>query len=107
MSDHNATTPESPRYRRTTNAVLRLVAGEHLLVPIRPGRTLDAESLYILDDIGAWVWEALADPVTPEALAAGVREAFDTAPGDAVEADLDELLVDLVAQGLVNREPPT
>ena len=42
--------PCGERLVRTTNAVLRVVAGEHLLVPIRGGQTLDAESLYVLDD---------------------------------------------------------
>jgi len=96
----NAAIVDGP-FVRTSNAVLREIAGEHLLVPVRRGNLLDAESLYILDDVGAWVWEALAEPATPGALAEGVRGAFEVAPGQDVEGDLRNLLSDLVSQGLV------
>lgn len=92
------------RMVRTTNAVLRVVAGEHLLVPIRGGHTLDAESLYILDDVGVWAWEAMARPQTLRELVAGVEDAFDVPAGQDVEADLRELLADMVAEGLVKQE---
>ena len=96
----NAVIGDGP-FVRTSNAVLREIAGEHLLVPVRRGNLLDAESLYILDDVGAWVWEALATPSTPAALAEGVRDAFEVASGQDVEADLRDLLSDLASQGLV------
>lgn len=97
----NAVIGDGP-FVRTSNAVLREIAGEHLLVPVRRGNLLDAESLYILDDVGAWVWEALATPSTPAALAEGVRGTFEVAPGRDVEGDLRELLSDMVSQGLVD-----
>lgn len=89
---------------RTTNAVLRVVAGEHLLVPIRGGQTLDAESLYVLDDVGAWVWESLSEPRTLAELVSGAMDAFAVPAGQDVEADLRELLIDMLSQGLVRTE---
>lgn len=91
----------SIRYIRTADAVLRCVAGEHLLVPIRSGQLLDAESLYILDDVGAYVWNALADACTVQELVNGIHDVFDVPEGQDVDGDLDELLDDLIAQGLI------
>lgn len=88
-------------YIRTADAVLRCVAGEHLLVPIRSGQLLDAESLYILDDVGAYVWNALADACTVQELVDGIHDAFDVSEGQDVGGDLDKWLDDLIAQGLV------
>ena len=96
--------PCGERLVRTTNAVLRVVAGEHLLVPIRRGQTLDAESLYVLDDVGAWVWESLSEPRTLAELVSGAMDAFAVPAGQDVEADLRELLMDMVSQGLVRTE---
>ena len=104
MRTHNAPPPESIRYHRTRNAVLRHVAGEHLLVPIRSDGTLDAESLDILDAVGAAVWEALAQPATRAEIEAAVRSGFDVPEGHAVGADLQELLDDLLKQGLATEE---
>ena len=87
---------------RVPEAVLRHIAGEHLLVPFRSGKMLDAESLYILDEVGAWVWEALSEAQSLEALEAGVRDAFDVPEEQDVAGDLRELLEDLVSQGLVS-----
>ena len=96
--------PCGERLVRTTNAVLRVVAGEHLLVPIRGGQTLDMELLYILDDVGVWVWDSLAQPRTLRELGNGVMDAFAVPAGQDVEADLRELLMDMVSQGLVRTE---
>ncbi|MGI5869518.1 MAG: PqqD family protein [Kiritimatiellia bacterium] len=88
------------RFCRTRNAVLRQVVGENLLVPIRSDGALDAEALYILDAVGAAVWEALASPVTLDEIAAVVRERFDVPEDQPLAADLQELLDDLLEQGL-------
>ena len=87
---------------RISEAVVRHIAGEHLLIPFRRGKMLDAESVYILDEVGAWVWEALAEAQSLEALEAGVREAFDVFEGQDVAGDLRELLEDLMSQDLVS-----
>ena len=89
---------------RTSNAVLRESAGEHLLVPIRRSNLLDAESLYILDDVGVWLWTALSAPRTLRDLVDGVRAAFDETEARDVEADVLEWLRDMVGQGMVEAE---
>ena len=89
---------------RTSGAVLREIAGEHLLVPVRRGNLLDAESLYILDDVGAWLWKELNAPRTLRELVDGVREVFDETAGHDVEADVREWIADLAGQGMVKAE---
>lgn len=89
------------RYRRTSNAVLRHVAGEHLLVPVRGGKTLDAELLYILDEVGVKVWDALSEARTLKELIDVVRGEFEVLEEHDVEGDLAELMGDFVEQGLV------
>lgn len=96
--------PSTPRFVRTPDAILREIAGETLLVPVRRMRLLDAETLYILDDVGACVWRRLAEPGTLDDLVAAVEEAYDVPPATDVRADLRALLDDLVGQGLVRRE---
>ena len=99
----NAAIGDGP-FVRTSNAVLREIAGEHLLVPVRRGNLLDAESLYILDDVGAWLWKELNAPRTLRELVDGVREAFDETEGHDVEADVREWIADLAGQGMVKAE---
>ncbi len=86
---------------RTPNAVLREIAGEHLLVPIRRGNLMDAESLYLLDEVGVWLWAALASPRTLHELVEGVCDAFEGTETRNVEADVHEWLQDMRGQGLV------
>ena len=99
----NAALGDGP-FLRTANAVLREIAGEHLLVPVRRGNLLDAESLYILDDVGAWLWKELNAPQTLRELVDGVREVFDETAGHDVEADVREWIADLAGQGMVKAE---
>ena len=96
----NAAIGDGP-FVRTSNAVLREIAGEHLLVPIRRGNLMDAESLYILDDVGVWLWTALSAPCTLRELVEGVRDAFDETEARDVEGDVREWLRDLSGQGMV------
>lgn len=92
------------QYKRTPNAVLRHVAGEHLLVPIRSGKTLDAELLYILDEVGAKVWSALSEAKTLRELVDFVEKEFEVLEEHDVNGDLEELMGDLVEQGLATME---
>ena len=97
-STHETEKPR--RYKRTSDAVLRHLAGEHLLVPIRSGKTLDAELLYILDEVGAKVWDSLSEAKTLKELIDAVCEEFEVREEHDVEGDLAELVGDLIEQGL-------
>lgn len=55
---------------------------------------------YSLNEVGAFVWSALAEPVTFQRLVERVSAEFD-APDDQVEQDLARLVVMLDQAGLV------
>jgi hypothetical protein len=70
-------------------------------------RMLDAETLYILDDVGAVVWNALAEPCRLGALTEIVADEFEVPAEADLPADLRALLDDLASQGLVRMEGPS
>ena len=46
------------RYKRNESVVLRDVAGEKLLIPVK-GRLADLQNIFVLEGLGEWVWEQL------------------------------------------------
>ena len=71
--------------RRREGVVLRHVAGEHLLVP-SIAREVDLDSLFLVNGVGAFIWERL-DGVRPVAdLGKDVAQAF---AADTVQATAD------------------
>lgn len=55
---------------------------------------------YSLNEVGAFVWEALEQPVTFDHLVGEVAAEFD-APRERIAADLEQLVAQLDAAGLV------
>jgi hypothetical protein len=84
--------------RATTDVVRREVAGEVFLVPIR-GSLADLEEMFILNEVGAWLWDRLDGIRTFEALVADVTQEFDTS-FDEVRDDLQEFIDELLRAGL-------
>jgi len=93
------------RYLRSPQVVPRTVAGELLLVALT-ARTTDATfraaDLYVLNETGAMLWEALAVPTeaadgwTPPRLGAdGLAE--------QAQADVESFIADLLSIGAVER----
>jgi hypothetical protein len=66
---------------------------------------LGTRHYYTLNATGVLCWKRLADgsATTAEALAAAVAAAFPDAPAGGVRADVDALLAELAAEGLVAR----
>jgi hypothetical protein len=66
---------------------------------------LGTRHYYTLNATGVLCWKRLTDgsATTAEALAAAVSAAFPDAPADAVRGDVDALLAELAAEGLVAR----
>jgi hypothetical protein len=88
------------RFRRAAAVVERAVAGETLLVPIR-ANPRDKVSVLTLNDVGSFVWAALAVPTTPRALAQAVTDEFEVAFDQAL-ADLLPFLERLRELGLAD-----
>ena len=76
--------------------IYRGVAGGAVLL------STEQEVYYGLNTVGAYVWEHLP-PVfqTLEQLAAALSAAYPDVPAEAIRTDIQELLHDLVANGLV------
>jgi hypothetical protein len=78
------------RYHRTDEFVARIIAGETVLVPIHR-QIGDLESIYTLNEVATFIWERLADAVTPAALVLALEDTFAGSPAE-MRADLDEFL---------------
>lgn len=81
--------------------IARQVAGETLLVPARPGAA-DFSRIFLLNKVGAFLWQKLAQPRKKSELATLVRDEFAVAPEHDVDADIDKYLAMLTERGLVS-----
>ena len=84
--------------RRSSDVVHRQVAGETFLVPIR-GRLADMHDLFVLNEVGSFLWERLGDWRAPADLAADIAAAFDVEEVEA-RGDVESYLGQLVEAGL-------
>ena len=85
--------------RLDESVVMREIAGQTFLVPIR-GTLAELQDLYVVNDVGQWVWERLDGARTVGDLAAEACLEFDVAP-EAARADVEAFLHDVLAAGLV------
>ena len=96
-----ATHPKPIHYQRRSDIVMRAIAGETVLVPIRQNLG-DLESIYTLNQVGTFIWERLAEPITETQLAVAVEEEFEGEPA-TIRRDLTEFLGDLIAVRAITR----
>jgi hypothetical protein len=85
--------------RDDRSVVLREIAGETFLVPIR-GTLAELQDLFVLDGVGQWVWERLDGTRDVDDLAAQACQEFNVSP-EAARADLESFLGELLDAGLV------
>jgi len=88
-------------YARREDVVLREVAGEQLLVPIR-NDPAGMQAIFALTGTGVFVWGLLDGEHALDAILAMVLERFEVTPEEA-EADLNAFIERLGAAGLVER----
>lgn len=93
--------PGGGLYARRDDVVLREVAGEHILVPIRSG-VADLQAIFALNPSGVRIWELLDGERTFEAVLTAMLERYDVAAEEA-RADLDTFLERMLEAGLVER----
>jgi hypothetical protein len=82
----------------------RTIAGETLLVPLRRGLA-DCDRIFILNEVGAFLWQALDGRDDRDALVRRIEGEFDTAPGADLGRDVDAFLAALDERGLITWEP--
>ena len=99
--DAAGTQDREPRqvFQRVEEVVEREVAGEVFLVPIR-GHLADLQELFVLNEVGNWLWARLDGTRTVAELVAGVTAEFEVDESRARE-DAAAFLEDLLEAGLV------
>jgi hypothetical protein len=90
--------------RRPADVVQRQVAGETFLVPIR-GRLADLQELFVLNDVGSWIWDRLDGRTSLDTLVASVVAEFDVDEPQA-RRDTEGFLNKLREAGLLEGLPP-
>jgi hypothetical protein len=76
--------PLDQKLARSERVVGRRVAGEYVLVPI-VARGADANAIYTLNAVGAFIWERLDGVTTGRSLVTALVDAFDVEPARAQE----------------------
>lgn len=87
--------------RRLDDVIIREIAGEVFLVPIR-GKLADLQELFVLDPVGEWVWQRLDGSSTLESLTEELVATFEVEPPVAA-LDLQGFLRELAEAGLLEQ----
>ena len=95
----SASNPTAAGPRRQDDVILRQIAGEVFLVPIR-GRLADLQELFVLNAVGEWIWERLDGEHAADALAQELSAAFEVT-SDEARVDLEGFLRELSDAGLL------
>jgi len=84
------------RVEMPSNVLFRELEGECVIL------NLDTESYFGLDDVGTRMWLALTRSDSIAAALEELEQEFDVEP-EQLRRDLDNLLVELIEQGLLER----
>lgn len=71
-------------FRRSERIVSRRVAGQHILVPLA-SRGVEIDSIFNLNETGAFLWEALDGKRSLQDIAEDVAAEFEVSLGDALQ----------------------
>jgi hypothetical protein len=85
--------------RPSADVLFRELEGEAVLLDLRSGR------YFGLNAVGTRVWTLLAAGATIRAAAAAIVAEFDADP-DQIARDVDDLVTELAARGLIVPAPP-
>ncbi len=88
-------------FARRANVILREVAGERLLVPVRRD-VADLRAIFVVTGIGAFVWELLDGARSLEAVLAAILDRYDVSVEQA-RADLVAFLGRLTEAGIAEQ----
>ena len=86
-------------YKRVEGVVTRVIAGEMLLVPVS-GDLADMQNIFLVDQVGAFIWDSLDGIRSHRDVLERVTGEFDVAE-DRAGVDLDEFLGTLKQSGLI------
>jgi len=95
--NHSTTVVQHADDRRTF--VTRQIADETLIVPVT-GHVMDLGSIYVLNPVGARIWELLRSPTSADQITEIIAGEFAVSLEDAA-ADVAEFLDSLGERGLI------
>ena len=96
-------TESSTRYLRAGECATRAIGGQTLVVPIRHG-VGDLESIYTLNPVAAFLWDALKAGATEAQLVDAVTAEYEVTRDQAAR-DVSEFLAWLLDERLVELVP--
>ena len=96
-----ADTDSNAVYARSPDVILREVAGERILVPIRSGLA-DLQAIFTVNAVGACIWEHLDGAQNFDAVLAAVIDRFEVPTAEA-RADISAFIGQLQGAALVER----
>lgn len=88
-------------YERNPDFIFRKIIDEFILVPIHQD-VADMDCIYTLNNVGAFVWEQLAQNVSQIELQAALLEEFDAEPA-VLAADLENFLNEMTDIGALRK----
>jgi hypothetical protein len=91
-------------YHPAGEIVVRDVAGETLLVPVR-GRLADLQRIFSLNRVGACIWRELEGGKTLPEVRDTLVARYEVSPTEAA-ADLEQFVEQALAAGLLERTTP-
>lgn len=86
-------------YARNPDYIFRKIVDDAVLVPLHQD-VADMDCIYTLNDVGASIWDHLAQPATLTDLAARVLAEYEADP-EVLKADLVRFLDEMIQIGAV------
>jgi hypothetical protein len=88
-------------YQQSARVVARQVRGDRILVPLASSEE-ELDSIYVLNETAAFIWDALKQPSRQEHVAAAVVAAYDVTEQQAAQ-DVATVVGDLAALKAIER----
>ncbi len=88
-------------YRKKDEIVVRKIADETILVPIR-GKLADMQRIFSLNPVAEFIWTYLEQEISVEEILAMIIDEFDVEEKKA-EEDLFELINDFLTENLIEQ----
>lgn len=87
------------QYRRNPDFIFRKIVEETILVPVHKD-VAEMDHIYVLNELGAFLWERLDSPKTLAELARLVLDEF-AVSAQTAHSDLETFIADMAAIGAV------
>ena len=86
-------------YKKNENVVMRKIAGELFLIPIR-GKIADMQRIFALNPAGEYIWQEMDRKMSLDEIRKGMMARFDVEEEKA-DSDIREFIADLLKADLI------